>query len=287
MARVTAMLTTTSIESLALLRLFHLVSPALPVGAYAYSQGLEYAVHAGWVSDEASTLDWLQGLVRFGLGTLDLPILARLHAAWSAGDQPAINGWNGQLIAARESAELRAEERHLGSALARVLVEMDLAEAADWQVRDPAFGTLFSLAAVRWQIDVRPTLAGYSWAWSENQVLAALKLVPLGQSAGQRLLHQITVQLPEIVQRAMMLPDESIGTQFGVAAARQCAARVAVFAAVSLVAQMNLVASALRAAQGVHACTSGPPRRFRSAAFSTMPSESIAPHSRNAGFRRC
>jgi urease accessory protein len=206
------MVTTSSIEPLALLRLFHLVSPALPVGAYAYSQGLEYAVQAGWVSDEASTWDWLQGLLRLSVGTLDLPLLARLHAAWSAADRTAVNDWNAQLIAARESAELRAEERHLGSSLARVLLELEVDDARDWQQRDPAFATLFSLAAVRWQVAVGPTLAGYGWAWSENQVLAAIKLVPLGQSAGQRLLHRLTDLLPRVVEHAMMLPDDAIGT---------------------------------------------------------------------------
>jgi urease accessory protein len=98
----------TAINPHALLRLCHLVSPALPVGAYAYSQGLEYAVQAGWVVDEASTLEWLQGLSRHGLGTLDLPILLRLHAAWSANDAAALQDWNAQLIASRGSAELRA-----------------------------------------------------------------------------------------------------------------------------------------------------------------------------------
>src|ERR1700687_3221329 len=104
----------------ALLRLCHLVSAALPVGAYAYSQGLEYAVHAGWVRDEATTLGWLQGLSLHGVGTLDLPLLLRLHRAWSAADMPAVRHWNAQLIAARETSELRAQELHLGRALARV-----------------------------------------------------------------------------------------------------------------------------------------------------------------------
>src|SRR5580658_2757934 len=93
----------------ALLRLCHLVSPALPVGAYAYSQGLEYAVHAGWVHDEATALDWLQGLSHHAVGTLDLPILLRLHRAWSALDVAAVRYWSAQLIAARETSELRAE----------------------------------------------------------------------------------------------------------------------------------------------------------------------------------
>jgi len=200
------------LEPLALLRLFHLVSPALPVGAYAYSQGLEYAVHAGWVTSEAGTLDWLRGLVRFGLGTLDLPILRRLHGAWQADDAGAVTHWNARLIAARESAELRAEERHLGAALARVLIELDVPEAVMWRERDAAFATLFSLAAVRWQIPAAATLSGYLWAWLENQVLAAVKLVPLGQSAGQRLLHALTDDLPTVVARAMTESDAAIGT---------------------------------------------------------------------------
>src|ERR1700681_3903474 len=87
----------------ALLRLCHLVSPALPVGAYAYSQGLEYAVHAGWVHDEATTLDWLQGLSRCAIGTLDLPVLWRLHRAWSAPDPADVRHWSAQLMAARET----------------------------------------------------------------------------------------------------------------------------------------------------------------------------------------
>jgi urease accessory protein len=204
-------ISSTTTEAQALLRLCHLVSPALPVGAYAYSQGLEYAVHAGWVRDEATTLEWLAGLSQRGIGTLDLPILLRLHRAWNAAEMPAVRHWNAQLIAARETSELRAEELHLGRALARVLVELEIAAAADWQQADSAFATLFSLAAVHWQIDAGDTLRGYLWAWSENQVLAAVKLVPLGQSAGQRLLHRLTNAMPAIVEHALSLGDDAIG----------------------------------------------------------------------------
>ena len=195
----------------ALLRLCHLVSPALPVGAYAYSQGLEYAVQAGWVHGEASTLEWLQGLSSSSVGTLDLPILLRLHRAWSMADAPGVRHWNAQLIAARETSELRAQELHLGRALARVLVELQIGEAGDWLEAAPAYATLFALAAVRWQIDAGDALAGYLWSWSENQVLAAVKLVPLGQSAGQRLLHRLTDAMPAIIERAQALGDEAIG----------------------------------------------------------------------------
>lgn len=192
------------------LRLLHLVSPALPLGAYAYSQGLEYAVHAGWVSDERSLHHWLDGLSRRAVGTLDLPVLARLHRAFGRDDAEAVGRWSAQLLAARESAELRAEERHLGRALARILLELGIAEASRWNDERATWATLFSLAAVRWQIAELETLAGYLWAWSENQVLAAIKLMPLGQSAGQRVLRALSDAIPEVVQHALAIGDEAI-----------------------------------------------------------------------------
>ncbi len=218
MARVTITTDDLPVPSapLRLLRLCQLVSPALPVGAYAYSQGLEYAVHAGWVRDEASMLQWLQGLSHYAIGSLDLPLLLRLQQAWRAGDLPAVARWTGWLIASRATAELRAEERHLGRALARVLADLDVRAALAWRdsadMQAPAFATMFGLAAAHWDIAAADALCGYLWAWSENQVLAAVKLVPLGQSAGQRLLHRLIEAMPQIVQRAMLLDDDSIGT---------------------------------------------------------------------------
>jgi urease accessory protein len=200
-----------NLDRRALLHLCLLVSPALPVGAYAYSQGLEYAVQAGWVRDESSAFEWLKGLLSYSVGTLDLPVLLRLHRAWDAGDTAAIRNWNAQLIAARETAELRAEELHLGRSLARVLTSLGMTEASEWLDSGPAFCTMFSLAAVRWGIPDAETLCGYLWTWSENQVLAAIKLVPLGQSAGQRLLHQLIDSMPAIADHAATLPDRGIG----------------------------------------------------------------------------
>jgi urease accessory protein len=200
-----------SADRWALLRLFQLVSPALPVGAYAYSQGLEYAVHAGWLRNEEEVHDWLAGLSQYAIGTLDLPLLGRLYAAWQAADHAAVLHWNSHLLAARETAEARAEERHLGRALARVLVTLDIQGAREWIDAAPAFATLFALAAVRWRIAPEEAMQGYAWAWAENQVLAAIKLVPLGQSAGQRLLHRLIEPMPTIVERAMSLRDEAIG----------------------------------------------------------------------------
>ena len=195
----------------ALLRLCHLVSPALPIGAYAYSQGMEYAVEAGWVHDEQTVQAWLEGLSRHCIGTLDLPILRRLVDAWHTHDLEAVRRWSDVLIASRETRELRDEERHLGRALARVLVTLDVEGALEWIDREPALSTMFSLAGVRWHIPAPDLLGGYLWAWSENQVLAAVKLVPLGQSAGQRVLHRLIEQMPAITQSALTLQDRAIG----------------------------------------------------------------------------
>src|SRR4051812_5564257 len=79
----TTMTTTTSdplaLDQAGLLRLLHLASPALPIGAFAYSQGLEHAVEVGWVSDERAAADWIVGLLGHALGALEVPVYARLH----------------------------------------------------------------------------------------------------------------------------------------------------------------------------------------------------------------
>ncbi len=203
----------TATEPLALLRLLHLVSPALPVGAYAYSQGLEYAVHAGWVRDERARSTGSRARLPRPSARSICRCCCGCIAAWSRDDTAAVQRWNAQLIAARETAELRAEERHLGRALARVLVELRASRgvrmaAARHRLRDAVQPGGGALGHRR----LATTLSGYLWAWSENQVLAAVKLVPLGQSAGQRLLHRLTDLLPPVVARALELPDEAVGT---------------------------------------------------------------------------
>jgi len=191
----------------ALLRLMQLVSPALPIGGYNFSQGLEYAIHAGWVHDEASALAWIRGLARNAIGTLDLPVLFRLHSGQD------VERWSQFLVASRETAELRAEDRHLGRSLAKVLAASGIDDALPWATRsDATFATLFTLACRRWGINAHDAACGYMWTWAENQVLAAVKTVPLGQSAGQRMLHALIADIPAIVDNARTLSDDDIGS---------------------------------------------------------------------------
>ncbi len=202
----------TSSSGLPLLRLCQLVSPAAPVGAFNFSQGLEYAESAGWVRDADGAHDWIAGIARHAIGTLDLPLLLRMHVAWSHDEETAVRTLSRRLIAGRDSAELRAEDRHMGRALAKLLLEIGIPAAATWRDRDEAsYAALFALAAVRGGVDARSTALGYLWAWSENQVIAAVKLLPLGQSAGQRVLDRLLREMPDIVAAAERLPDEDIG----------------------------------------------------------------------------
>lgn len=196
---------------LPLLRLCQLVSPALPIGAYHFSQGLEYSVHANWITDEKSACEWISGLAHNAVGTLDLPIMLRMYDAWTNDDQQAVSRWNRYLIASRETSELRAEERHVGKALAKVLIELEIDAARAWLENNTSYAAMFSLAAASWKIDRSAMAQGYLWAWTENQMLAALKLLPIGQAAGQRILNSILPSIPDIVDHAISLDDGEIG----------------------------------------------------------------------------
>jgi len=196
-----------------LLSLLRLSSPALPVGAYSYSQGLEYAVEAGWVSDQESAACWIKGGLERGLACLDIPVLLRLLRAWHRNDDEALWYWSSLLLASRESAELRAEDAAMGAALARLLSDLGIEHAG--RLREgPApvsYAMAYALACSAWQIDEQSAAAGYAWAWCENQVAAAIKLVPLGQTAGQRLLSVLIECIQNIPPDAMRLSDDQVG----------------------------------------------------------------------------
>ena len=214
MATVTAMTTDSGVvdASLAQLRLLQLVSPALPIGGFTYSQSLEWAVETGWVSDADGLSDWLIGLIDDGLAYLDLPILLRLYSACERRDPGGIAYWGRLLYAARETRELRAEENNRARALVTLLRDLDLAEVRVWQeALMHCQAAPFALAAVHWQIPARACLLGYAWSWLENQVAAAVKLVPLGQTAGQQVQLALAERLPGAVECAIGLKDDDIG----------------------------------------------------------------------------
>ena len=199
---------------LPLIRLLQLASPALPVGAYTYSQGLEWAVEAGAVRDEAAAGRWIGDLLEWNLARFEAPLLARLIAAWTTGDDAAVAALNADFLASRETQEMRAETVQMGYSLVRLFAELDaFALLPGWRARlvavdAPAFPTAWAAAAAAWRIPADQAVPAYLWAWLENQVMAAVKVVPLGQSAGQRLLARLGERLPALAALAAELPED-------------------------------------------------------------------------------
>jgi urease accessory protein len=195
-----------------LLRLLQLVSPSLPIGGFTYSQGIEWAVESGWIRDRGDLDAWLSDLLHGPLAQVDLPLLLRLQAATEARDREALATWIDWLPASRETAELRAEESNRGRALADLLVAWGLEGAGDWRpelARSQA--AAFAFAAAAWAIDPRVAATGYAWAWLEGLLLAAVKIVPLGQTQGQQVLLGLAGRIPLALERALTLEDDAIG----------------------------------------------------------------------------
>ncbi len=200
----------------ALLHLMHLVSPALPVGAYAYSQGLESAVDHGWVNDLDSAEQWMRATLSTNLAYLDAPVFLRLYAAWNCvGDDTKklsdVKKWNQFLQASRESSELLLEDIQMGEALLRLLRDLKMPHALDWALeKNTSYATVFALAASHWKIDANQALQGFLWSWLENQVAAAIKLIPLGQTQGQHLLVNIISDIGKVALTAEKLQDDNL-----------------------------------------------------------------------------
>jgi urease accessory protein len=205
-------------SDLSLLRLLQLSSPTLPVGAYTYSQGLEWAIDSGLVKNEAGVQQWISDLLAGNIGSFEAPLLLRLMEAFKETQQP--NGMlrlfelNAKYLASRETSELRAETVQMGYSLLKLLT--DLPEfpqpplAALQTLEQPSFPAAWACAAAAWDVDVREALCAYVWAWAENQVMAAIKAVPLGQTAGQRMLLVLGTRIPEVVERAMKLESTEL-----------------------------------------------------------------------------
>lgn len=198
---------------LADLRLYQLVSPSLPVGAFTYSQGLEWAIEKGWVCSAETLSDWLSAQMTGTLATLELPILRQLQTSLAKGDSDSVKYWCDFMVASRETKELRQEERQRGIAFARLLPQLgiELDDTLQQRVKQTQL-MAFALAAVNWHIDSEKLCGAYVWGWLENTVMSGVKLVPLGQSAGQKMLFALAEQIPAIVELSAHWPLEDIGS---------------------------------------------------------------------------
>ncbi len=199
-----------------LVRLLQLSSPALPIGAYSYSQGLEWMVESGAVRDAASLKAWITDLLHNVLAHGEVPVLWRLLDAAERGDGDPFVEWNAWFRASREGAELQAETLQMGGSLAKLLGDLDVLDGfAQTQITTCAPVTLpaaFALAARAWSIPSGEAVTAYLWTWLENQVLAALKAMAIGQVAGQKLLLALGAAIPAIVDAARQREDDDISS---------------------------------------------------------------------------
>jgi urease accessory protein len=191
-----------------LARLLQLASPALPVGAYSYSGGLEAACEAGEVHDAASAERWIGDVLEYSVARMEGPILFSFLLAFSGKDLLKVEDSNQMFLASRETAELRAETVQMGYSLNRLFRDLGLGEVP---VEEPSFPAAFAYAAAKWNIEPQAALQAYLWAWIENQVMAALKAVPLGQTDGQRILLRLGEKIPVLSEKILSMRDEDIG----------------------------------------------------------------------------
>jgi urease accessory protein len=206
------------------LQLMWLASPALPVGGFSYSEGLEPAVEAGLVSNEATAGAWLRDQLHLSLARSDLPVMARAVPAWQRNDIDRITELNDWVAQTRETAELRLQAEQMGRSLVAWLKNSShLTAPDDARLRQcaalcpaPTWPVAFALAVAQClpqpqhRADpntLREALLSFAFSWAENMVQAAIKSVPLGQSAGQRILQSLIDEIPAAIDHACALPD--------------------------------------------------------------------------------
>lgn len=207
--------------------LLYLAGQSLPVGGFAWSQGLAAAVERGHADTAEGVRHWLWGVLRMGFAHNDLPLLLRMHAAACSADADVLARWNALMLAGRESRELWQEEIQMGRALRRILHDQNM--LPPWPLPDTAgYTACFAVAAVMLDQHARnmepcyepaaqqraglDAACAYVWSWLQNQVAVACKTVPLGQTAAQKLLLEFMPAVPQLVAEAAALPDEDIGS---------------------------------------------------------------------------
>lgn len=189
-----------------LLGLIWLASPALPVGGFSYSEGLEAAVDAGLADDEARAGDWLLQQLQLTLARGDLPAVAQATDAWHADDHTRVADLDRWVRCTRESAELMLQTEQMGRSLLEwiKLQQPDAPQA--FAGLAPTYPVAFAYAAARAGAAPREACLAYAFGWAENMVGAAVKSVPLGQSAGQRMLQRLAQAIVPAVEQALAVP---------------------------------------------------------------------------------
>jgi urease accessory protein len=193
-----------------LLQLIWLASPALPIGGFSYSEGLESAVDSGRVTNEQSAGDWLVDQLHLSLARGDMAVAAQAITAWRQDNQPRIAELNDWVLHTRETSELRQQSQQMGRSLVEWLksVHPEVAARVAPLQGGITYPVAFALTVSTSQALPRDCLLAFAFGWAENVMQAAIKAVPLGQSAGQRILLRLAGEIPAGVDHALQLRDE-------------------------------------------------------------------------------
>jgi urease accessory protein len=196
-----------------LARLLQLSSQALPIGGYSHSQGLEAAIDQRVVTDEDSLLRWISDVLEFSMKSFEIPSMRSMAAAWARNDPAAIATLNQEFLSTRESAEIRAAAVQMGFSLCTLVCTLPDVPTGTIDalrtIREPSLPCVWSATTTAWEIEPRDSALGYLWAWTENQVLVAMKAVPIGQSAGQRVLLAMGSRIADVASNP---PSDGGGT---------------------------------------------------------------------------
>lgn len=196
----------------ALLQLLWLASPALPVGGFSYSEGLEAAIDHGLVHDEVSCTAWLTDQLLLTQARGDMAAIAQAVPAWQRLDTQRLQELNAWVGATRESAEMRLQAEQMGRSLLDWMDNLQLASPAALQclaALPPTYPLAYALALSCAQAPLAQALQTYAFGWAENMTQAALKAVPLGQGSGQRMLAVLARHIAQAVQTACTLTDDT------------------------------------------------------------------------------
>lgn len=199
-----------SLPAASLLQLIWLASPALPVGGFSYSEGLESLVHSTELATEDMASNWLTDQLHLALARGDLAVIAKALPAWRRNDISRVSELNAWVLQTRESSEFRIQTEQMGRSLLEWLRNHHTATPEQIEacaLMQPTYPVTFALAASATQATVQDGLLTYAFGWAENMAQAAIKSVPLGQSAGQRILARLADEMPSAVDHAIRLPD--------------------------------------------------------------------------------
>jgi len=201
----------TSTTDMALLRLLQLSSVSLPVGGYSFSQGLEYAIDCGWLKNAQDIEHWTALQMSESIARSELPILRLSMLALADDKIDKLIEYNELLLASRESKELRLTDTAMGEALARLMRNQSIAIPFE-RPQEISFVILFAIAAQHWHINYYTAALGFSWSWLENQISAATKLMPLGQTQAQQLLGNLQPNIVTAIDNAQTIEADDIGS---------------------------------------------------------------------------